>query len=124
MSETGTNATYYHPARRRSDGVAARGARAANGDAGATGLAGPRLTVLCRVSASLKCNWLRRGPGLLSARLVLYSAPASFYWRVELAARGWRIETAVSTRSRRWRTDDESVCVAGRWDAAPDDDTI
>src|SRR5262249_15534537 len=56
-------------------------------------------------------------------------------------ARGWRIwggqkaaifastfagppatptaETAVSSRSRRWRTGDESVCVASRWDTAP-----
>jgi hypothetical protein len=40
-----------------------------------------------------------------------------------LAARRLRTETAVSTRSRRWRTDDESVWVAGRWDAASDDDT-
>jgi hypothetical protein len=31
---------------------------------------------------------------------------------------------AVSSRSRRWRTGDESVCEASRWDAAPDDDTI
>jgi len=33
-------------------------------------------------------------------------------------------ETAVSSRSRRWRRGDESVCVASRGDAAPDDDTI
>ena len=31
---------------------------------------------------------------------------------------------AVSSRSRRWRKGDESICVASRWDAAPDDDTI
>ena len=30
---------------------------------------------------------------------------------------------AVSSRSRRWRIGDESVCVASRWDAAPGDDT-
>src|SRR3984893_17175338 len=32
--------------------------------------------------------------------------------------RAWK--TAISLRSVRWRTVDESVSVAGRWDAAPD----
>src|SRR5262249_27847868 len=50
-------------------------ARAAAGDAGAAGLAGPRLTALGRVSARLKRDWLRRGPDLLPAHLVCCITP-------------------------------------------------
>src|SRR5262245_36379125 len=50
--------------------MVAGGARAAAGDAGAAGLAGPRLTALGRVSARLKRDWLGRGPDLLPAHLV------------------------------------------------------
>jgi hypothetical protein len=56
-------------------GVAARGARAADGDGGAAGLAGSRLTALGRVSARLKRDWLRRGPDLLPAHLVCCITP-------------------------------------------------
>ena len=53
--------------------------RAAAGDAGAAGLAGPRLTALGRVSARLKRDWLRRGPNLLLAHRVLDYDPRSLY---------------------------------------------
>jgi hypothetical protein len=78
--------------------VSARGARAAARDAGAAGLAGPRLTALGR---------FRQGLNEIYPTIVLLTS--------------WK---AVSSRSRPWRTGDESVCVASRWDAAPDDDTI
>src|SRR5262249_19936702 len=95
---THEKARVHHVSRRRGSGMAARGARAAAGDAGAAGLAGPRLPALGRV---------RQGLNEIYPTIVLLKSLK-----------------AVSSRSGRWRTGDESVCVASRWDAAPDDDTI
>jgi hypothetical protein len=85
----------HHPSRRRSGGLTARGARAAAGDVGAAGLAGPRLTVLNR-----------------------------FIDELDLPFAGWRIEDDRCVARQTVETGDESRSVASRWDAAPDDDTI
>src|SRR5262249_20291632 len=114
----------HHAARRRGGGVAPRGGRAAAGDAGAAGLAGPRSRCFAGFRQGLNEIGYVEGR-ICSQHIVCCITPYDrFIDELDLPFAGWRIEDDRCVARQTVETGDESRSVASRWEAAPGEDTI